>query len=188
MTDRETLSKYLRKVTAELRDANERIDQLEAGDREPIAIVGIGCRYPGGASSPEDFWRLLAEGRDGIGALPDDRGWDLKRLVRDGAAHPAGIGEGGFLADAAEFDAGFFGISPREALAMDPQQRLLLEAAWEALEDAGLDPGALAGSATGVYAGIMRQDYWQAGVSVPELEAYQGVGGAGSVVSGRIAY
>jgi acyl transferase domain-containing protein/acyl-coenzyme A synthetase/AMP-(fatty) acid ligase/acyl carrier protein len=157
---------------------------------EPIAIVGMSCRYPGGVSSAEEFWDLLAEGREAIGAFPGDRGWELDRLFHPDPDH-AGTSyaeEGGFLTEAAEFDAGFFGISPREALTMDPQQRLLLEAAWEALEDAGLDPTALAGSAAGVYAGVMRQDYWRVGAGVPGLEAFQGVGGANSVVSGRIAY
>ncbi len=157
---------------------------------EPIAIVGMSCRLPGGVDSPAALWALLEAGTDAIEPFPGDRGWDLEGLF-DSDPDRAGSSygrEGGFLADIAGFDAGFFGISPREALAMDPQQRLLLEAAWETLEDAGVDPASLAGSATGVFAGIMRQDYWQRGAEAAELEAFQGTGSAGSVASGRLAY
>ncbi|MGA2164865.1 MAG: SDR family NAD(P)-dependent oxidoreductase, partial [Solirubrobacteraceae bacterium] len=155
---------------------------------EPIAIVGMSCRYPGGVSSPRELWELVAGARDAISPFPADRGWDLQRLEAGDPEHPeAGFAlAGGFLAGAAEFDPGFFGIGPLEALAMDPQQRLLLEAAWEAIEDAGLDPAVLRGSQTGVFAGTSTQDY---GLLLSERMAdYQVASSLASVLSGRIAY
>ncbi|MCX5230779.1 type I polyketide synthase [Streptomyces sp. NBC_00233] len=162
----------------------------EAADG-PIAIVGIGCRFPGGVRSPDDLWRMVADGVDGVGPFPADRGWDFERLYDADAARlgHSYVRQGGFLHDAAEFDADFFGISPREALATDPQQRLLLEVAWETLEDAGVDPAGLRGSRTGVFAGLMYHDYGARLSAVPsELEGYLGNGSAGSVASGRVAY
>ena len=147
---------------------------------EPVAIVGMGCRYPGGAVSPEQLWELLASGTDAIGRFPADRGW-----AERGAAE--GL-RGGFVTDAAGFDAGFFGISPREALAMDPQQRILLETCWEALEDAGIDPAGLRGSATGVFAGAAGSGYVEALGEGQGSEGYLLTGLATSVVSGRVAY
>ncbi len=159
---------------------------------EPIAIVGMSCRYPGGVRSPQDLWELVCNGTDAISGFPSDRGWDLEGLYDLGAQAPGGesVREGGFLHDVADFDAEFFGISPREALAMDPQQRLLLEASWEALEDAGIDPISLRGGQTGVFAGISIQDYalLMMGAARPDLLGYASTSNSASVLSGRVAY
>ncbi|WP_449224209.1 type I polyketide synthase [Amycolatopsis speibonae] len=177
MSTEQKLLDYLKRVTADLHDTRERLRTAEAAAGEPVAVVSMACRYPGGANSPEELWRLVADEVDAITPLPADRGWD------------AVDGEGGFIDDAGHFDAAFFGISPREALTMDPQQRVLLELAWEALERGGFDPAALRGSRTGVFVGGTTSGYGLDGDGVaPEAEGYVLTGTAPSVLSGRVAY
>ncbi|WP_150250520.1 type I polyketide synthase [Nocardiopsis deserti] len=189
MPDDARLLDYLKRVTADLRRTRSELSDLRTRGSEPVAIVGMGCRMPGGVDSPEGLWRLLDARADVIGDLPDDRGWDLEAV----SDRPGGTRSGGFLDDAAGFDADFFGISPREAAAMDPQQRLMLEVSWEAVERAGIDPSTLTGSATGVFTGISVSDYAGGSATgalpVPEeAEGYLLTGTATSVASGRVAY
>ncbi|MDT5040532.1 MAG: candicidin polyketide synthase FscF, partial [Actinoplanes sp.] len=187
MSDDKKLVDYLKWVTADLHRTRERLKEAEDGRQEPIAIVSMACRFPGGVRTPEQLWDLLADGRDGITGFPTDRGWETEALWGGGQASSA-TGEGGFVgADA--FDADFFGISPREAVAMDPQQRLLLESSWEAFERGGITAASLHGTKTGVFIGSSGVDYAPVVAAAREdTEGHATTGLAASVVSGRLAY
>ncbi|MDO0938361.1 type I polyketide synthase [Streptomyces sp. DG2A-72] len=191
MADHDKLVDYLKRVTADLQQTRQRLREYEAQSNEPIAIVGMGCRYPGSVASPEELWRLVHGGVDAVGGLPTDRGWDVEALYDPEARTPGTTyaHEGGYLTGATEFDPEFFGISPREALAMDPQQRLVLEVAWETLEHAAIDPATLRGSSTGVFVGCNYQEYRARLSDVQEgLEGHLVTGSVSSVVSGRVSY
>ncbi|MFF4355203.1 type I polyketide synthase, partial [Streptomyces sp. NPDC001530] len=191
MQNDQKLLDYLKRVTADLHQTRRRLQEVESEEQEPLAIVAMSCRYPGGVSSPEDLWQLVAEGGDAISELPTDRGWNLERLHADtpDQAGSSYVHQGGFVRDVGDFDADFFGISPKEALATDPQQRLMLEVCWEAIERAGIDPHSLRGSDVGVFAGSGIQEYEYLLDAVPEIaEAYMTTANSGAVISGRVAY
>lgn len=179
---------YLKRALVDLNETRQRLEELEARLSEPIAIIGMSCRYPGGVTCPQDLWDLVSGAEDGISGLPEDRGWDLESLCEPGAESSTPIFKGGFIR-AEEFDADFFGISYHQSLTMDPQQRLLLETTWEACEDAGIDPTQLRKTNTGVFVGLSVHSYasFLFGAVQESPEGYISSGNAGSMASGRIA-
>jgi acyl transferase domain-containing protein len=180
----------LRRAVVTIRSLKREAEEQRARRHAPIAVIGLGCRLPGGADGPEAFWRMLIEGADAIVEVPADR-WDADAWFNPDPDHAGTMNTrwGGFLAGVDRFDPGFFELSAREATAMDPQQRLLLEVAWETLEDACLDPGRLNGSATGVYVGINASEYYDAAMARPEtLDAHALSGGVASVAAGRLSF
>src|ERR1700744_5455305 len=188
---RAIITEALRKID----DLTARLEIAEQGDVEPIAVVGVGCRFPGGVSSAGQYWQLLRDGVSGIVRVPAQR-WDADAFYSEDHTRPGTIcnREGGFLTawQPDEFDAEFFGISPREAAAMDPQQRLLLEVAWEALENAGVTPKAVRNSQTGIYVGLTTSDYYRlppAGATPPEAyDPSLPFGNASNFAAGRLSY
>ncbi|MGW3653228.1 beta-ketoacyl synthase N-terminal-like domain-containing protein [Streptomyces sp. NPDC000878] len=187
--DEQKLRTYLKRVTVELGDVRRQLKELEESGRDPVAIVAMSCRMPGGVRSPEDLWDLVAAGKDAVREFPDNRGWDLAKLYDPDPDRPGTsyVRHGGFMPEVGDFDAAFFGFSEAQALAMDPQQRLLLETTWEALERAGIDPTSLRDSATGVYAGCSVDDYTMLLADPPEAVAEHRLTGGGNALAARVA-
>ncbi|MFH9619515.1 type I polyketide synthase, partial [Streptomyces pratensis] len=191
MSNEDKLREYLKQAITDAREVHQRLRTVEDAAREPIAIVGMSCRFPGGVTSAEELWEMVAAGRVGMSDFPADRGWDLAALHDPDGLRPRSsyVRRGGFIDAAADFDADFFEISPREAVAMDPQQRVLLETAWETFESAGIDPGGLRGGNTGVFVGGALAGYGSnAENAQQDGEGYLLTGNASSVFSGRISY
>ena len=191
MTTNDQLQGYLRRLTTDLHQTRKRLRAAESRNQEPIAIVGVACRFPGAATSPEKFWDIVIDGVDAVRDFPHDRGWDTANLYDPDPGKPGKsyAREGGFLDNASDFDADFFHIAPREAVTIEPQQRLLLEVSWEAVENARINPSDLRGSRTGVFVGVIGQEYASLGnQGLDEAEGYLITGTHVSVASGRIAY
>ncbi len=192
-TDQHPGEEALRRALVALKDLKARVERYERAASEPIAIIGAGCRFPGGANSPEAYWELLRDGRHAIGSVPPSR-WDHRHYFDPDPDTPGKIctDQGGFLEEAVDrFDAAFFGIAPVEARSIDPQHRLLLEVSWEALEHAGIAPDSLAGSSTGVFVGLGTTDYSNLqlrSTDAATIGRYYGTGSSLSVAAGRISY
>ncbi|MEV5839846.1 type I polyketide synthase [Nocardia sp. NPDC052112] len=187
MAEEQQLREYLRTAARELQRVRDRVRQLEARANEPVAIVSMGCRYPGGVGSPDELWEMVAAGRDVVSGWPTDRGWDFAGVTDPDPTRARMVEQGGFIDGAGDFDARFFGISPREALAIDPQQRQLLEVAWETFERAGMDPVGLRGSRTGVFVGLIGQSYGTVDGAYRALTSEQISGLSGFLLTGKAA-
>uniref|UniRef100_UPI0003653A1E beta-ketoacyl synthase N-terminal-like domain-containing protein n=1 Tax=Nocardiopsis alkaliphila TaxID=225762 RepID=UPI0003653A1E len=191
MTNENKFRDLVKKMAVDLRRARDRVEELEERDREPIAVIGVGCRFPGGVDSPRGLWELVAEGRETLAEFPTDRDWDLEHLY-DPDPEAAGrtyVRHSHFLDGAGDFDPGFFGINPREALAMDPQHRQIMETSWEGLEHAGIDPATLRSTPAGVFMGVVGQTYGPpVQTSTDGLDGYRVTGSMPAVAAGRVSY